>query len=97
MCSVCPNKPARNHLQPGEHREDTVYWCEGCWGEYQGDEKGRWGSSSSASRQALVLRVVRSPAEYSKQKAHMLTFERLRYCEDVVTLVGWGIFGESMG
>ena len=25
MCSVCPDKPARDHLRPGEHCEGTEY------------------------------------------------------------------------
>ena len=97
MCAVCPSKPAYNHLQPGEHREDTVYWCEECWHEYRGDEKSGWGRSSSDSRRAPVLRVVRSREEYSKEKAHMLTFERFRYYGSVISLESWGIFGKRKG
>ena len=68
ICSVCPNKPARDHLRPGEHCEGTEYWCEECWEKLEGDKRGRWKSNAAASHQTPVVKVVRSPEQWAAEK-----------------------------
>ena len=63
FCVVCPRKPARDHLKPGQHREGTEYWCEECWDKFERTEKGGWQSSAAASHQTALVKVVRTPEE----------------------------------
>ena len=55
ICSVCPKKPARDHLRPGEHREGTEYWCEDCWEKFEGNESGGWKNKATASHQSALV------------------------------------------
>ena len=65
MCVTCPEKPATDHLQPGEQKEDTVYWCADCWKKYYKKPQKEEGASSADSNWTKIVKVVRSHADFA--------------------------------
>ena len=79
VCVFCFEKPAFDHLLPGEHKENTEYWCNDCWSEYRKNEKSGEGGSSADSSRAQIVKVVRSHEEYAEERSRMLYFDRFSH------------------
>ena len=63
-CAVCPDKPARDHLKPEEHRADSVFWCEECWAKF---EKCGLKEEAASSHQGPTGKRARSAQAWSTE------------------------------
>ena len=79
MCVACPDKPATDHLRPGEQQEDTVYWCADCWKKYYKKPRKEEADTSAPSNWANTVKVVRSHADFEEESNRMLYISRLEY------------------
>ena len=97
MCSVCPDRPATEHLKPWEQKEDTVYWCADCWKKYYKQPRSEEASASAPSNWANTVKVVRSPEDFDKESRRMLYHSRLEHHGTVFSQVDWGLLGWCKG